>query len=246
MAADLTENNRKHFDKVASNHQSDFGTLIQQAIKELQARRLWISPKWTDTAPDAEIRLLDYACGAGTVSKALAPYTTQTAGLDLSANMITEYNNAVEELGLDSSRMQGYQYDLLADTNTNSTLPDGALAGKFDVIAIGMALHHVSDPAALLRRFASLLKPGGVCVVLERVPGRDTEPGLEEVLEAEQLSVMKTIAKHGFTEEEMRGLYEQAGMGKGFEYVVIEEPFRFTMFGNQFGTTGFLTRGEVV
>ncbi|KAL4866472.1 hypothetical protein BDV12DRAFT_199186 [Aspergillus spectabilis] len=179
--ADLAEHNRKHFDKVASYHQSDFGVLIEQTIRELQARRHWISPKWTDTAPDTEIRLLDYASSAGTVSKALGSHTTQTIDLDLSANMITGYNNATKELGLDPFIMRGYQYELLSESTPASTLPEGTLTEKFDIIAIGMALYHVTDPSSLLRRFASLLKPGGFCVVLERVPGRDTEPGLEEV-----------------------------------------------------------------
>lgn len=59
---------------MASNHQNDFGELIDAVIAELKSRRGWISPKLTSTpntdptAGDA-VRLLDYACGAGTVSK---------------------------------------------------------------------------------------------------------------------------------------------------------------------------------
>jgi hypothetical protein len=32
-------------------------------------------------------------------------------------------------------------------------------------------------------------------------------------------------------------------MRTGFEYVVFDEPFRFTMFGERFRTTGFIARG---
>lgn len=64
--------------KVASNHQTDFGELIAAVIAELKRRRGWINKRLADDpntdsyiAPGLrdEVRLLDYACGAGTVSK---------------------------------------------------------------------------------------------------------------------------------------------------------------------------------
>jgi hypothetical protein len=57
--------------KVATTHQTDFGELIDAAIREFKARRGWITPALNDPpASEAkELRLLDYACGAGTVSK---------------------------------------------------------------------------------------------------------------------------------------------------------------------------------
>ncbi|KAL3481920.1 S-adenosyl-L-methionine-dependent methyltransferase [Aspergillus californicus] len=245
---DLTENNRKHFDKVASNHQADFGDLIQTAIRELEARRHWISSRWTDTDTDSQIRLLDYACGAGTVSKALAPYVTQAIGLDLSENMVAEYNKAALEVGYTAERMQAYQFDLLAgDSSARDSLPPGILSpSSFDVIIICLALHHVADPARLLGRFAGLLNPGGVCVVLDMARTEtDDLPDLERDLEPEHLGVMDTIKQHGFTGEEIRALYEGIGMWRGFDHKVIEEKFRFTMFGKRFSYTAFLARGEV-
>ncbi|KAL3486542.1 S-adenosyl-L-methionine-dependent methyltransferase [Aspergillus germanicus] len=250
--SDLAEHNRQHFDKVATTHQNDFGELIEAAIREFKARRGWITPALNDPPTSKgeagkELRVLDYACGAGTVSKALAPYATQTIGLDLSSGMIAEYNKAASEMGFGTEKMHAYQYNLLAtDTESNSatcSFPDNTLA-PFDVIVIGMALHHVSEPSVLLARFKELLKPGGVCVVMDMVP-TDDAPDIEGVLEPSQLEVVKTIGKRGFTEQETRELYEGAGMGKGFEYVVIEEKFRFTLFGHQFGVTGFMARGEV-
>jgi hypothetical protein len=38
------------FSNVASNHQADFGDLIQAVIREIQARRHWISSEWIDPA----------------------------------------------------------------------------------------------------------------------------------------------------------------------------------------------------
>ncbi|KAL3464592.1 S-adenosyl-L-methionine-dependent methyltransferase [Aspergillus heterothallicus] len=251
--SDLAETNRQHFDKVATTHQNDFGELIDAAIREFKSRRGWITAKLNESTSSSSarsgggVRLLDYACGAGTVSKALAPSATQTIGLDLSAGMVSEYNKAATEIGLSKHQMQGYQYNLLAtEAETDaSSLPVGTLEpASFDVIVIGMALHHVSGPDVLLARFRELLKPGGVCVVMDMVP-TDDALDIEGVLEPSQLEVVKTIGKRGFTEEEMKGLYEGAGIGKGFEYVVIGERFRFTMFGHAFQVTGFMARGEV-
>ncbi|KAI9374606.1 S-adenosyl-L-methionine-dependent methyltransferase [Aspergillus egyptiacus] len=251
-------------------------------IAELNSRRGWISPKLinivphTDPAARDEVRLLDYACGAGTVSKALAPYATQTIGLDLSANMVAEYNKAAREIfGAHTpgkARMVGFQHDLLGSSNSGTsdpapgsgsgaagpgpgteaedkmTLPSGTLA-PFDIVVIGMALHHVADAGRLLQRFAGLLKPGGVCIVLDMVPGSarlgghdsDLWEGLEQGEEGR--GVLDTIAKHGFTESEMQDLYEGAGMGL-FEYAVFEQRFGFTLFGQQCSSLGFIARGE--
>jgi hypothetical protein len=45
------------------SHQTEFAPLVDAAIQEFQDRRLWIRDDWTD------VRLLDYACGAGAASK---------------------------------------------------------------------------------------------------------------------------------------------------------------------------------
>jgi SAM-dependent methyltransferase len=176
--------------------------------------------------------------------------------------MVAEYNKAAREIfgahgpGLQSGRMEGFQYDLLADSHSGSgpdtgpgtadvnPLPSGTLA-PFDVIVVGMALHHVTEPGRLLKRFSELLKPGGVCVVLDMVPGSAQLGHSEDLKEVgHEGSVLATIGKHGFTEVEMRDLYEGAGMWGGFEYAVFDERFQFTLFGQQCSCLGFIARGE--
>lgn len=158
--------------------------------------------------------------------------------------MVSEYNKAAQEIFRPHSagfaRMEGFQHDLLGDSNLGTVLPSGTLA-PFDVIVTGMALHHVVDAGGLLQRFSQLLKPGGVCVVVDMVPGsaRLGDPGSELM---EEGGVFGTIAKHGFTEAEMRELYERAGMG-GFDYVVFEQRFRFTLFGQDCSSLGFIAKG---
>ncbi|KAF6806085.1 methyltransferase domain-containing protein [Colletotrichum sojae] len=46
-----------------------------------------------DTKP---VRLLDYACGTGLISRALAQFTTHCVGIDISENMVAAYNARAE------------------------------------------------------------------------------------------------------------------------------------------------------
>ncbi|KAF7183877.1 hypothetical protein CNMCM7691_004299 [Aspergillus felis] len=252
--SDLTATNRTHFNNVASTHHTDFGPLIETVMEEIADRHTWISRKLA-TGPHHErsgeshsIRLLDYACGAGTATKALLPYTTQAIGLDLSENMVAEYNHWARVHGCPPEKMRAYRLDLL---DCSAAGIEGLELSGFDVVIVCMALHHVTDAQRLLARLAGCLKPGGVCVVIDGFPTPTVSPGedmdtadLRAVLEPQQLGVLETINKHGFTEEEMRALYEGAGLGRNFEYEVIGRPLRFTMFGHSFSRRGFIARGE--
>lgn len=91
--------------------------------------------------------------------------------------MVSEYNKAARDMfgahTPGSARMEGFQPDLLGSSNSvtsdpapdsgaagtctgaeadDNTLPSGALV-PFDIIVVGMALHHVADANRLLQRF---------------------------------------------------------------------------------------------
>ncbi|KAL4908572.1 S-adenosyl-L-methionine-dependent methyltransferase [Aspergillus multicolor] len=262
--SEFTEVNRKHFDKVASDHQNDFSELIAAVKSALISWRQWISPKlagepkpqgsFLDINEAEEVRLLDYACGSGTVSKALAPYATRTIGLDLSTNMVDEYNKAAREMGYGAERMHAHHFDLLSDSSGPSPPSDVLAKESYDIVATTMALHHVADAAKLLSRLAELFRPGGVCVVVDMVPETESastgeiENAFEtvEALDPSKRGVLETIGKQGFTEAEMRSMYEEAGMWRGFEYVVLPEELHFTLFGRSFAFPGFVARGVKV
>ncbi|KIX97454.1 uncharacterized protein Z520_06906 [Fonsecaea multimorphosa CBS 102226] len=240
--SDITARNREHFDQVASSHLNDWEPLIQSVIEELRDRRSWISGKLgddkaskNDTGP---IKLLDYACGSGTVSKA-PPYVDETVGVDLSDNMVAEYNKWAQGQGFSYAKAHALQLDLLAEPQST----DPALS-DFDVAVVCMALHHVANPEALLCRLSKTLRPGGVCVVFDRVFS-DERPELRADLPEQATKVLQTISKHGFTEEDMRKYFEGAGMAKNFEHAVIARPFKLTMFGQEMELKGFIARGEV-
>jgi hypothetical protein len=57
------------------------GFKVNSIIAEINARRELISLKLADADPAGEVRLLDYACGAGTVSKVRGYLSTKIHSL---------------------------------------------------------------------------------------------------------------------------------------------------------------------
>ena len=87
-----------------------------------------------------------------------------------------------------------------------------------------------------------------MCLVMDHVPSHDHNHDRHHEVESffeENPDVAATVKTHGFAREEMQRLYEEAGLGGGFEYVVVEEPLEFTMNGRQCQITVFLARGEL-
>lgn len=92
---------------------------------------------------------LDFGCGTGLLTLALAEHADQVTGLDTSAGMLAELTEKIRQAGLTNIAV------LQADLAAGDPLP-----GHYDLIASAMALHHVADPAAVLKRLWSAAKPG--------------------------------------------------------------------------------------
>lgn len=161
--------------------------------------------------------------------------------------MVAAYNNTARELGFPPAKMSAQRGDLLAEPVPAQL--SGPEHHGFDVVAIGSALHHVENPGQLLKRLAARLQrgEGGVCLVMDLVPRHDHDRHHDEVEDVfdENPDVAATVNKRGFTKEEMKRLYEEAGLGKGFDYVVVQKPLEFAMNGRRHQTTVFLARGEL-
>ena len=103
-------------------------------------------------APDPCARALDVGCGDGLLVRALASRCAAVTGLDRSAEMVDQARMLCA--GLPNT-------DFVAADLLAADLPDGG----FDLVASVAAIHHL-DFAAGLRRMATLLRPGGVLVVV--------------------------------------------------------------------------------
>lgn len=99
------------------------------------------------------MKVLDVAIGTGLVAReALRIMNNQgsVVGLDPSAGMLSRAARSLP-VHLVQGRAEGLPF----------------AANSFDFLSMGYALRHVSDLAAALRQFMSVLRPGGILLMLE-------------------------------------------------------------------------------
>lgn len=207
-STDFTSANRTFFDDLAAKYDIkpwqkqlalQVTTYIQQNLSFIRI----------PTHPEP-ITLLDYACGTGMISRALGPFITSIQAVDLSSKMVERFTELAATSEIPSVRTaRARQGNLLADPE-----PSGELSGPevfgFDVVAVGVGLHHFDDPETAIGRLARRLRVGGVLLIVDFV-----EEGDEDA-EHGQLptGAERTIRKHGFSEGEMRGMMERRGLGE--------------------------------
>ncbi|KAH6668221.1 S-adenosyl-L-methionine-dependent methyltransferase [Halenospora varia] len=242
--------NRSHWNEHAATYNSRFEKTIQQIIDEIQARRDWIGVNWVDEASDSEaaasssetpkrtVRLLDYACGTGLVSRALAPYVTQCVGVDLSEGMVAEYNKSVSNQGIPPSEMFATVGNLLDADDSSPASLSGPEFFNFDIACVGLGFHHFDNPTLAARRLAERLKPGGVLLIVDFLPhehmGHDNP-------------AVKTVTHNGFSEEEVQKMFVEAGAGEKFSYVEVGKGIVFTNVkehGSTMKRSVFFARGS--
>jgi 2-polyprenyl-3-methyl-5-hydroxy-6-metoxy-1,4-benzoquinol methylase len=107
------------------------------------------------------MRVLEFGCGTGLISRELFPDLGNILAIDLSSGMIEQLRTRIADAGLQNITAQCC--DIFTDPP----------AGPFDLIFSGMALHHVPDTDALLSAFIRLLAPGGFIALADL----DTEDG---------------------------------------------------------------------
>ncbi|AEO64986.1 uncharacterized protein THITE_2048153 [Thermothielavioides terrestris NRRL 8126] len=255
VAISASGHNQEYFNKEAATYDSKHEKTLNRLIEEIRARLDFIGADWVDDDESEDddgneddggkngqaaqagktVRLLDYACGTGVVSRALAPYTTQCVGIDLSENMATAYNARAENQGLTHSEMHAYQGNLCVPEDPNPAAFAAPEFFSFDVAAVGLGFHHFDDPALAARRLAERLKTGGVLVILDFFAHDKPDPSHPAT---------QTVTHHGFSEETIRRIYEEAGVGKDFALVEAGVVFHFSKEnGTEVRRRIFIARG---
>jgi SAM-dependent methyltransferase len=101
-------------------------------------------------APRADERLLDACCGPGNLTASFAPHVKEYIGIDFTPAMLQKATARAAQNGLSNTRFE--HHDALAL---------GFPTGTFDIVVNRFSLHHMPDPAAAIREWARVLKPGG-------------------------------------------------------------------------------------
>jgi 2-polyprenyl-3-methyl-5-hydroxy-6-metoxy-1,4-benzoquinol methylase len=151
--------------------------------------------------------VLDYACGSGQVSRALAPYVAQLVGVDISPRMVEVYNTRANTQGLEPHEMRAV--NSLAELHQEQC---------FDLAVCSMAYHHFASVEQITRELVTYLKPRGTLAVADiaRMPGDTEEAAAPPVIPAQYEHIVAHT--RGFAEEEMRALFEGPGGLENFSF----------------------------
>jgi 2-polyprenyl-3-methyl-5-hydroxy-6-metoxy-1,4-benzoquinol methylase len=143
----------------------------------------------------SDTRVLDYGCGTGLLGFALLPHAGHVTFADDSEGMLEIVREKIASTAATNAEA------VLLDLTT-----DPPPAEHFDLIVTLMTLHHIEDTDMILRRFHTLLDPGGMlCVVdLDRENGSFHGAGF--------------AGHRGFDRENITGAARRAG----FHPVTIE------------------------
>lgn len=212
------ERNKAHWDKVASTYNSEhtqkaFGNLINTAHEFVLANINSIGVDFLDPSQSfedsskyhREIRVLDYACGPGTITSILAGRATEYIGIDLSSNMVNEYNERFSNQGGEQVNAKAYNANLFDPKGLPEVLDDAKFR-DFDLVAVGFGFHHFENLPMVTSRLVERLKVGGVLMILDFYSHKEDDLGADPA--------SMTIAHHGFTEAQITALFEKAGLSE--------------------------------
>lgn len=152
-----------------------------------------------------EATVLEIGPGTGELLPLLAQRFDRVIGLDNSAEMLAKAQALVAEKNLDHVEL------VLGDTSVAQTL-----GLRPDVIVVNMVLHHVPEPARLLRDVAALLPRGGALV-------------LTELCEHDQAWAREACGDVwlGFMPEALTTFARNAGLREGrADYLALKNGFR--------------------
>jgi len=102
--------------------------------------------------------VLDAGCGAGHTALAFAPHCAQVVAYDLTETMLAQVERLASERGLNNVETRQGDVEVLPFEDAS-----------FDLVVTRYSAHHWPNPAAALREFRRVVKPGGRVLVSDIV-----------------------------------------------------------------------------
>jgi ubiquinone/menaquinone biosynthesis C-methylase UbiE len=250
-----TQNSQKAKDYDAKPWQKKIAAQVAEA---LDTHADWLGAKWV-SANNNECRLLDYACGTGSVTRALSTRISHATGIDISSQMLSQYTTllSTSHPHLSLSTTLADFCSASPDTNLNNDT-------SYNIAGVALGFHHLADPQLCMSRLAQQLQAQtGVLFIIDWLP-KDIAAGEHhhghqhahpvsvasssssndnDAAKADWQNMKRTIKTNGFTKEDMSSMFEKAGF-VDFEFVVLEEKFALQMNGHEVEKTGFIAKGR--
>jgi len=117
-----------------------------------------------------EDHVLDVACGPGLVACAAAAIARHVDGIDLTPAMIASAQQRQAALGLDNLSWHNGNVRALPWSD-----------GRFDLVLCRYAIHHFSDPGAVLAEMARVCRRGGRVMVIDATPDEAKAAAFDEI-----------------------------------------------------------------
>ena len=142
----------------------------------------------------------DLGCGTGPLSEALAPFVRSVISVDGSAAMVAAAQRRLDRFtNVDVRRGELEALPIEDDT--------------LDAATLILVLHHLSDPGAVLREVARVLRPGGRLLIVDMLP-HDRDEYMQEMGHVWM----------GFSDEQIAGYFAGAKFRAGPFHPLGAEP----------------------
>ncbi|KAG6226126.1 hypothetical protein E4U26_002586 [Claviceps purpurea] len=227
--SDTTAVNQAYFNNLASEYDTRFQNTIERLEEEVRARADLLGAR-----PGG--RLLDYACGTGLLSRALGPQLSRCVGIDISESMVEQYNARSNRDGLAPEKCIACVGNLLSPDDPSPEKFSSPDFFDFDLAGVGLGFHHMDDCALAAKQLAHRLRPGGVLFIVDFVT--HAPPSSEQI---------SSVRHNGFTEQQVRDMFEGAGAGGNFAFHALPEDITFENAhgkGKHMARRVFIARGE--
>jgi SAM-dependent methyltransferase len=224
-----------HKDLINKTHEFVLANLSWLGVDFIDPSTAFEAPSGPSTSAH-QVRVLDYACGPGTITSILAGHATEFVGIDLSENMVKAYNERFAATSDDAPTLNARAVvgDLLDPAGTSSPL-SGPEFHNFDLAAIGFGFHHFDDLSLATERLVARLKPGSVFLIADFVTHAKVANNAQH-----------NIAHHGFGEEEVHKIFGGAGL-VDIGFLKIPGPVKMVFKGGDGGEHHrqvFLAKGK--
>lgn len=180
--------------------------------------------------------------------------------------MVHEYNTMANNQGIPPSEMFAYAGDLISLKDPFPEAFSTPEFFEFDIAAVGMGFHHFESPTLAAKRLGERLKKGGTLLIVDFAPhelsgvvgghghrhdhGHGHSHAHDAAMEGKPSEAIndarETITHHGFSETDVKKMFENAGVGLDFKYQEIGDGVVFVNMkseGDSMKRSVFMARG---